>query len=113
MKTYEILYSAPNAHSTPELNNYLHSRIEQIGKEFSIVERCEVTLQKNHSTHGECEVKARLFLPRYVYTSRENQRDFMEAVQIVFDELNQQLQELVERMHDKALTINAGFQATV
>ena len=107
MKTYEILSNSSAEQAYPKIQHYLHNRIDQIGQDFKNIERCEVVLQKNAMNHGECEVKVRLFVPRFMYSSYKTGGDFMIAVKTAFDDLNEQMNELKERMYDKVLFSNA------
>lgn len=105
MKTYEILFNAPGTHSTPAIKDYLHARIDKIGKEYANIERCEVILQKAQHKNAKCEVKVRLFVPRHVYTLTANKSDFGNAIKTAFDNLDQQMNELKNRTLDKAIFI--------
>ncbi len=48
MKTYEINFQPPFHEPITELNTYLHKQIENIGKEFSMIEKFEVELHELH-----------------------------------------------------------------
>ena len=108
MKTYEILLNSSSVNTSPEIQHYLHNRIEQIGRDYKNVERCEVVLQQNTLHNATCEVKVRLFVPRHVYSAYVNSNNFRIAAEMVFDDLSNQLLELKERMTD-----NMEFSAKI
>lgn len=88
----ELSIQSPNVSLRKELNDYIISQIEKLGKIFSRIERCEVMLHTRKNSQKEfCEVEVKVFVPGKVLFAKEQKVNFRLAAQLAFDDLNHQM----------------------
>jgi hypothetical protein len=101
MKTYKIEFQ-PTA-GAYEATEYVKYRIEKIGADNGMTEKCEVSMDMIPDEKGNYEVAAYVQVPRHVYMSKQKGDSFISVAKNVFEDLSNQLSDLKNRMVDSGV----------
>ncbi len=103
----QLKNQSPHVTVSDELNEYIITQIEKLGKIFNRIERCELMLlTRKNSQKDVCEVEAKLFVPGKVLFAKEQKANFRLSTQHVFDDLYNQLYKFKGLLNEPGSELN-------
>ena len=102
----QLTMQSPHFKVNKELNNYLLSEIEKLGKTYNRIDKCEIVLRTiADKTINKSEVDIKLFIPGNLLFATAKESTFKLAGKKVFEDLEAQLSEFKEKISDTTIGI--------
>jgi len=107
MKTFDVndiqlKIQSPGITVNEELENYLVTHIEKLGKTFPRIKKCELVLrEEKNGSKKNCLAEAKLFVPGNILFARSQEDNFRLASKNMFDDLREQVVKVKERFEKK------------